>query len=44
MEKNKEEYGYDPLNGLFRQIYEQGSDETKKAMVKSMQTSGGTVL
>jgi suppressor of G2 allele of SKP1 len=36
IEKNKEAYGEDPLNGLFRQIYQNGNEETKKAMIKSM--------
>lgn len=36
IEKNKESYGEDPLNTLFKQIYNSGTDETRKAMVKSM--------
>lgn len=44
MEKNKEEYGVDPLNSLFKQIFANGDEKTKMAMMKSMQTSGGTVL
>ena len=44
IEKNREEYGVDPLNSLFQQIYANSNEDTRKAMVKSFQTSGGTVL
>ncbi|CAH8548736.1 unnamed protein product [Heterobilharzia americana] len=34
----------DPLNKLFKNIYANASDETRKAMVKSFTESAGTVL
>lgn len=36
--------GDEALNSLFQQIYKGANEDTKRAMVKSMQTSGGTCL
>lgn len=39
-----EEYGEDPSMNFFKQIFAQGDEEKRRAMMKSFQTSGGTVL
>ena len=36
--------GDEALNNLFKEIYGNANDETRRAMMKSFQTSGGTVL
>lgn len=43
-EKNEKVEGDEAMNKLFKQIYSGASDETRRAMVKSFQTSGGTCL
>ncbi|KAK6050666.1 SGS domain protein [Cooperia oncophora] len=43
-EENEDLEGDAAVNRLFRKLYSEASDDVKKAMIKSYQESGGTVL
>jgi len=43
-EKNEKPEGEEAMNVLFKDVYSKADEDTKRAMIKSFQTSGGTVL
>lgn len=42
--KHGEDYGMDPGMQFFQEIFKNSDPDKRRAMIKSMQTSGGTVL